>query len=34
MEKKMYDMPVAEMLMVEAKDVIAISGIELPDDEL
>ena len=34
MEKKMYHIPTAEMLAVETKDVISISGIELPDDEL
>ena len=34
MEKKMYHIPTAEILVVETKDVISISGLELPDDEL
>ena len=34
MEKEIYEAPTAALVQVETKDVITLSGIELPDDEL
>lgn len=34
MEKEIYEVPTAELVQIETKDVVTLSGIELPDDEL
>ena len=34
MEKEIYEVPTVELVQIETKDVVTLSGIELPDDEL